>query len=74
MSWKFDFNVGDEVCGLLVRGDPSRGHGGMRGVVVKVVKKRALSGGARACVKVRWDSGYTSSHEDVQLWRWEGQE
>lgn len=56
------FKVGDRV-----RHDYLGQVGDMLGTVVSVTPTKFGSGGTRAYVRVRWDSGSTGRHEDRQL-------
>ena len=64
---KTPFAVGDRVARNKAVGGPIEQRGEVAGTVLKVTAVARGSGGTRARLRVRWDSGYEASVEDRQL-------
>jgi hypothetical protein len=63
---KTPFRVGDRVVRNKAVGTVGQ-RGDVVGTVVRVTDVAAGSGGTRARVRVRWDSGHDATVEDRQL-------
>ena len=64
------FKVGDRVVRNKAVGGPASAHrGDVAGTILKVTPAPSGSGGTRARIRVRWDSGHEASVEDRQIVR-----
>lgn len=63
------FKVGDRVVRNKTVGALIALRGDVVGTVLKVTKAPRGSGGTRARIRVRWDSGHEASVEDRQIVR-----
>ncbi len=63
---KTPFRVGDRVVRNKAVGSSAQ-RGDLSGTILKVTDVATSSGGTRARIRVRWDSGHEASVEDRQL-------
>ena len=64
---KTPFAVGDRVVRNKAVGGPIESRGDVAGTILKVTDVARSSGGTRARIRVRWDSGHEASVEDRQI-------